>query len=636
MRWNHLSAALAAALSVGCVGSDEPPASDGVETFANPPELTPDAEGFYQLRFGPSAVEIAGQRYCLRTYNGSVPAPTLRFRAGADRRVHVRLRNAFTRPNGREVSGMEGHETPTCHDFNITNLHFHGGHVQPNHATPDPADRCSGEGCAPDGRYYGDNVLREVRQGETAQYRWDLDEDGPHHEGTDWYHPHTHGSTAIQVVNGAAGAIIVEGPLDAEPTVAATRERVMVLNEIPFNHETTTPLAAGEACTENNLSIDNFLAVTEGMPIVINGRVKPRLVTAPGQVERWRMIYAGTPDEMGMTLHPGLDANCARYNPLERIELTQYARDGITLPHYYRNPVAWVSPGYRIDAFVPMPATPQTLCLVGRRTHDLTGSVIAIVEVRADAPRATSTAIPPESVVTAHAPPITWAGRVDGASTQVSCESVTRVHQRVGLLMPPIPTGSSSQLSHGGRCEPDHGRHPRDPDAPVCQCPAPNINCRNFEDRRFRNYRSDRVAVLGQSEKWEVVAADGHPFHIHINPFLVCPNDSNKEPNFAHWRDTLWVQIEDRPRQLLMDFRRFTGTFVAHCHKLNHEDEGMMELVEICAEGDRECQCQRTDASGRCVSQAACQEDDRQCQFAALATASFPLPPPPNPALCRP
>jgi FtsP/CotA-like multicopper oxidase with cupredoxin domain len=628
------AAALLALAVAGCADADAPQVSDGVETFANPPELAPDADGVYQLRFGPRAVEIAGRRYCLRTFNGSVPAPTLRLRAGDRRRVHVDLHNEFTAADGREVSGMEGRERPTCHDFIITNLHFHGGHVQPNYATVDAADPCAGDGCASMQRYFGDNVLHEVRPGESARYRWDLDEDGPHHEGTDWYHPHTHGSTAIQVVSGASGAVIVEGPLDAEASVAATRERVMMINEIPLDHATTTPLAAGEACTAANLSINNFLAVTEGMPIVINGRVKPRLITSPGQVERWRMVYAGTPDEMGMTLHPGLDANCTRYDPLRRTELVQYARDGVTLPHYYRSPVAWVSPGYRIDAFVPMPATAQTLCLVGRRTHDPAGSVIAIVEVRADAPRATTTAVPPESVVTAHAPPITWAGRVDGASTQVSCESVQRIHQRVGLLMPPIPSGGTTMLSHGGSCEADHGSHARDPNAPVCQCPAPNINCRNFEDRRLRNYRSDRVAVVGTSEKWEVVATDGHPFHIHINPFLVCPNDSNKEPNFAHWRDTLWVQVDDRPRQLLMNFSAFTGTFVSHCHKLNHEDEGMMELVEICAEGDRECQCQRNDSNGQCVSQAGCQADDRQCEFAARTTASFPRPPLPDPMLC--
>ncbi len=621
-----------AALAGACSDSGQPTQSDGVETFANPPELVPDSNGVYRLDYGPAAVTLDGARYCMRTYNGLVPGPTIRVRAGTNRRLHVDLRNRFTAVDGREISGMEGHEAPTCHDFNLTNLHFHGGHVRPDFAAADAADVCTGDGCAPDGRYYGDNVLITVAQGRSARYRWDLDEDGTHHEGTDWYHPHTHGSTAIQVVNGVAGALIVEGALDAEPTVAATRERVMVINEIPLHHATAMPLREGDVCNENNLSIDNFLSVTEGMPMLMNGRVKPRILTAPGQIERWRMVYAGTPDELALKLYVGNDANCSSWNELRRVEIVQYARDGITMPHYYRNDAVWMSPGYRVDSFVQMPSSAQTLCLVGRRPHDLAGTPVAIVEVRADR-RATTTQMPAESVVTAHAPPITWMGNVNGTATQVSCESVTDVHQRVGLLMPPIPVPSSAMMSTGGRCNPSQAHTPVA--TPVCQCPAPNISCRNFEERRARGYRSDRVGIVGRSERWEIVAADGHPFHIHINPFLVCPNDSNKEPNFAHWRDTMWVQVDDRPRHVMMNFRGFAGRFVTHCHKLNHEDEGMMELTELCAPDDTACQCQRMDSAGRCVSQAGCQADDRQCEFAARTTAAYPLPPAPDPALCR-
>lgn len=639
--WMRTLCVSLAGLGLACGGSGETtpsptPTAGDPGAFVEPPEIEADDAGVVELHLKPAEVVIAGQRYCLRTYNGVVPGPTIRVPAGQDRRIRVNLHNDFTTPDWREVSGMEGLAAPGCHDFNLTNLHFHGGHVQPNYATADEADPCIGDGCAPGDRYYGDNVLIDVHQSTSAQYRWDIDEDGIHHEGTNWYHPHIHGSTAIQVVNGVAGALIVEGPLDAEPEVAATQERVLVINEIPYTHETTTPLADGETCTEANLSLNNFLAVTEGMPMLINGRVRPRLQTPPGQVERWRMIYAGTPDEMALKLHPGADRNCAEYDESERFELVQHARDGITLPHYYRNDAVWMSPGYRVDAFVQMPSTEQTLCLVGRRTHDLAGSVVAIIDVTSEAGTATSTTVPDEATVTSHAPPVSWTGKVDGETTEVSCESVEKVHQRVGLLMPPFTPMAGEQQSDGGTCEPPLNPHAYDPDAEVCECPEPNINCRNFDARRSWGYRSDRVAVVGTSEKWEIVAFDGHPFHIHINPFVVCPNNSNKEPNFAHWRDTFWVQVEDGPREILTEFRAFTGRFAEHCHKLNHEDEGMMELVELCAEDDLECQCQGTDDEGQCISQAGCRDDDLQCQFAALATAAYPLPPAPSPALCGP
>ena len=132
--------------------------------------------------------------------------------------------------------------------------------------TPIASDQCFGEGCAAGGRYYGDNVLLEVGQGKVAQYRWDLDEDGVHEAGTDWYHPHIHGSTAIQVINGAMGALIIEGEIDKVPGIAKATERVMVMHQVPIDSEQTVPLADGETCREETLSVNNFLTVSQFSP----------------------------------------------------------------------------------------------------------------------------------------------------------------------------------------------------------------------------------------------------------------------------------------------------------------------------------------------------------------------------------
>lgn len=631
-----IAPALLIALLAGCGGGEEAPPGAPPD-YVDPPELAPNAEGVRELRYGPSAVEIGGKRYCLRTYNGMTSGPTLRIPKGQDRQVRVNLKNEFTRSDYREIASMMGHGAHSCHDFNLTNLHGHGLHIQPSFATPDPAHPCQGEGCAPDQRYYGDNVLHEVAPGESAQYRWDLDEDGVHHEGTNWYHPHIHGSTAIQVMDGAAGAIIIEGELDEVPGIAKARERVMVMTQVAIDHEHTVPLQEGEECTEDNLSVTDFLAVESLRPTLINGKLKPRLVTAPGQVERWRMVYGGSPDELGMKLHVAKDPLCADFDKTP-LETTQIARDGLTLPQFYKSDTVWVSPGYRVDVMLKMPAQNQTLCLVGRRPNDLLGSVIAIVEVTDAAGAPTEVNLPSEADVAAHAPPTTWTGMVDGQMTEVSCDSVKSVHQKVVLLVPtpgqnPPDLGGDVSLSS---CDPSQHGHDIDPDAPTCICPDPNISCRKFDDRRAWGYRSDRVMTVGTSERWQIRAFDGHPFHIHINPFLVCPNDSNKEPNFPHWRDTMWVQLEDGPRDVLMNFRKFTGQFVMHCHKLNHEDEGMMELLEICAPNDEQCLCLGKDAQGACISQAGCKPEDEQCQFAKTATDAYPAPPPPNPGLCGP
>ncbi|AKT42598.1 multicopper oxidase family protein [Chondromyces crocatus] len=630
---------LASAGLGGCGGEDEGPGGPKEPpAYEDPVELQPDGEGVLQLRYGPSAVEIGGRRFCLRTYNGRLNGPTIRIPRGEARRVRVDLHNDFTKSDYREIAGMMGHGRRSCHDFNLTNLHGHGLHVQPNLATPVPGDACEGSGCASGQRYYGDHVLHEVGPGEMARYRWDLDEDGTHHEGTNWYHPHIHGATAIQVMDGAAGALIIEGALDEMPELTRARERVVVMTQVAIDHENTVPLKEGEACTEDNLSVTDFLAVEARRATLINGKLAPRMVTAKGQVERWRLVYAGSPDELGIKLHVGLDARCARFDP-RPIAMTQIARDGITLPQFYESDTAWVSPGYRIDLVVKMPEEEQTLCLVARRVTDPLGSVIASIEVTEKAGAPTETRLPREADVAKLAPPTTWTGQVDGVTREVSCEAVTEVHQKVVLLVP--TPGEDPPNLHGdvslSSCDPsEHGHDGHDTEGPACLCPDPNINCRRFDERRSWGYRSDRVMTVDTSERWQIRAFDGHPFHIHINPFLVCPNRSNKEPNFAHFRDTMWVQAEDGARDVLMHFRKFTGQFVAHCHKLNHEDEGMMELVEICAAGDRECLCLGTDENGACISQAGCLPEDTQCQFAEAATAAYPAPPLPDPTLCGP
>ena len=142
----------------GCTDEDVPgPTTPPM--YEDPPELAPDGDGVRELHFGPSAVEIDGRRYCLRAYNGLPVGPTIRVPRGENRKVRVNLSNDFVNSDFREAQTLGGTGRKSCHDFNVTNLHGHGLHVQPNHATDDPADPCKGNGCAPDQRYYGDHVL---------------------------------------------------------------------------------------------------------------------------------------------------------------------------------------------------------------------------------------------------------------------------------------------------------------------------------------------------------------------------------------------------------------------------------------------------------------------------------------------
>ncbi len=82
--------ALSLAAPAGCGGGEETSTTSTTpqttSTYEDPPELQPGADGAYELRFGPSEVEIDGQRFCLRAYNGMTSGPTIRIPKGEDRR----------------------------------------------------------------------------------------------------------------------------------------------------------------------------------------------------------------------------------------------------------------------------------------------------------------------------------------------------------------------------------------------------------------------------------------------------------------------------------------------------------------------------------------------------------------------
>ena len=49
--------------------------------------------------------------------------------------------------------------------------------------------------------------------------------------GTHWYHGHKHGSTALNLANGMAGALIIEGDYDDKLNPFFTKQQVLVLQQ---------------------------------------------------------------------------------------------------------------------------------------------------------------------------------------------------------------------------------------------------------------------------------------------------------------------------------------------------------------------------------------------------------------------
>ncbi len=129
------------------------------------------------------------------------------------------------------------------------------------------------------------------------------------------------------------------------------------------------------------------------------------------------------------------------------------------------------------------------------------------------------------------------------------------------------------------------------------------INDRVFE---MEAVAGDEVVQLGDLEIWEFANLEGggggmgmgmmnmempHPMHIHGVQFQVLGREITRGYESAYqelsggfvddgWKDTMLVMPGEKV-QVLVRFENYAGTFLYHCHNLEHEDAGMMRNYKI-------------------------------------------------------
>ena len=195
------------------------------------------------------------------------------------------------------------------HHFNTTNFHFHGLHISP-------------EGVS-------DNIFRSMEPGQSYDIETTIP--GDHPRGTYWYHPHHHGSADVQITGGMAGPLIVEGDFDDIPEIAGAAERVLVLNEVLFDHRGTIEVYD----TVWPEAVPRFLSV--------NGQREPAIRLRPGEVQRWRIIHAGHENNLHIAI--------------EKHALHVVAYDGIRKSQIGHLESLLMAPGQRADVLIQAGAT---------------------------------------------------------------------------------------------------------------------------------------------------------------------------------------------------------------------------------------------------------------------------------------
>ena len=119
-----------------------------------------------------------------------------------------------------------------------------------------------------------------------------------------------------------------------------------------------------------------------------------------------------------------------------------------------------------------------------------------------------------------------------------------------------------------------------------------------FDDNTFPNIPLIQPR-LNSVEEWLITNFnnDAHPMHIHVNDFQVTdvddPNrgrtgvqpfgvDNTNVP--APIIDENHVATTPASLTLRQEFLEYSGTYVIHCHRLNHEDNGLMALINVIPE----------------------------------------------------
>ncbi len=314
-----------------------------------------------------------------------IPGPTLRFKPGD--LVNVKIVNELNPARYADLDVFESYQNRNVakdeelatipihgeinipHNLNNTNLHVHGLHVDPSKddvtivIVPEGADTTLYDAPHTHSPVTDTADLNPwsipdqgIKAGEWL-YSYKIPKD--HLPGTHWFHPHKHGATSAQVENGMAGTIVIQEPQDSSiiPYTAAQRaefeawsaehDRVLAIQEI-----SNYGLQQGDANSMGN-TVESANSVT----LTVNGITDYKIDMETGQIERWRIVNAGTNHRSFSHIWLGLQTISGGDTTYTSVPIYMVAVDGITIPEMVeitQDKPALMAPGNRTDFLVKL------------------------------------------------------------------------------------------------------------------------------------------------------------------------------------------------------------------------------------------------------------------------------------------
>lgn len=337
--------------------------------------------------------------------------------------------------------------------------------------------------------------------------------------GTYWYHPHPHMTTHQQVYMGLAGCFVVRPLVDP---LAGIPERVMVVSDLRLdvNNQITA-----------NTPMDARIG-REGNQLLVNGVRMPDIAVQPGTTERWRI----------------LNATNARYLrlALQGHTLNVVGHDGGLIEQAQIVTETLLAPAQRVELIVQASAQANQSFALRALAYDR-GAMMASVQVD-DVPVLTLSTTGGAAASAVALPPVLRS--VAALGNPARTQSV--------LLTESMGPGMGGAM--GGQFL---------------------INNKSFDPNRV-----DLVSRVNDVEDWLIdnQSAMDHPFHIHGTQFQVVSRTTGGITTNAPYR--AWVDVVNTRAREAVRVRiqqTMPGKRMFHCHILEHEDAGMMGILDVLA-----------------------------------------------------
>ena len=520
-----------------------------------------------RLECGWITKELGGRQVKLRAFNGTVPGPTITTRPGESLRITVK--NSL--PPYDSTGWPGNHNVP--HALDATNLHLHGLDIAPHLFEP--------PGTA-------NPLAKMVHIGPGASFEYLFQLPADHPPGLYWYHPHLHGSTAVQAVSGMAGGVIVAGDIDEVPEVKAARDIPLIVQDIglfpgatdadPWSYDfeqnavwqtftgnvtrydpatgTQQPTNLKSGFTTGDYPLRFFLLNGEPFYEEVHNRKVPtspigtqlgpaQIEVAPGEVVRFRMLNACSDNLMPIVVEG---------HPMHLLAL-----DGVNFPEVRVLPVypagtgegqVRLSPANRAEFLIKASAAPGTyrILQLAQRDQFLESAAKVIAELV-----------------------------VSGPAKDMALPTRLPLQKRYFPVDPDPPIANVRNIQFSGTF-------------PPVVNPYVGIDF-TINNNAYDEEAVPQVTALGSTEIWHLEVfgqhhggSEGHPFHIHVNhfePLTLTDNTDPKNPKATSYPpgtllDTVWVPARSVVT-IRMRFKEWTGKAVYHCHILPHEDTGMMQ-----------------------------------------------------------